>query len=206
MDSSALRDRRAGEGKEDEDGDQGRRKTKQARSRVLAKASEALAEKRYESFALPAEVKQLFQKPTDERSWKNAETLRGIVRRHAELAETLLLESGEDVRRLADALAAGGAPPGTWWAAPGRCSWPAYPSGRARACPCPRQPGTSSRPRKREQWFGRADGNTGARRPTPRWKSRSDASFRDRRAWWRCADVLASGWTPRRWRSATLQN
>ena len=91
-------------------GDQGRRKTKQARSRVLAKASEALAEKRYESFALPAAVKQLFQKPTDERSWKNAETLRGIVRRHAELAETLLLESGEDVRRLADALAAGGAP------------------------------------------------------------------------------------------------
>ena len=70
----------------------------------MAKASEALSGKRYESFVLPAEVKALFQKPGDERSWQNAETLRGIVRRQAELEEAVVLESPEDVRRLAEAL------------------------------------------------------------------------------------------------------
>ena len=76
---------------DEEDADQTQRKTKQARSRVLAKASEALAENRYESFALPTELKKLFQKPSDERSWPNAEALRDIVRRRAELEETLVL-------------------------------------------------------------------------------------------------------------------
>ena len=57
-------------------------------------------------------MKKLYQKKTDELSWKNTDALRGIVRRRAELAETLVLESAEDVRRLADALAAGGAPGG----------------------------------------------------------------------------------------------
>ena len=99
----------AGEAEDEEDADQTQRKTKQARSRVLAKASEALAENRYESFALPTELKKLFQKPSDERSWRNAKALRDIVRRRAELEETLVLESPEDVRRLAEALAAGGA-------------------------------------------------------------------------------------------------
>jgi len=79
---------------------------------VLAKVREAFAEARHENFALPAEVKALYQKKSDELSWKNADALRGIVRRRAELAETLVLETAVDVRRLADALAAGGAPGG----------------------------------------------------------------------------------------------
>ena len=79
---------------------------------MLAKVSEAFAEARHENFALPAEVKALYQKKSDELSWKNADALRGIVRRRAELAETLVLETAVDVRRLADALAAGGAPGG----------------------------------------------------------------------------------------------
>ena len=76
------------------------RRAKQVRSKVLRKASEALAEKRYESFLLPAEVKKLLQKPGDERSWQKAEALRGIVRDRAELVETLVLETPEDVRGL----------------------------------------------------------------------------------------------------------
>ncbi len=99
------------EEEEEEEGDaeQIRRKNRQARSRVFAKASAALTEQRYESFVLPPEVKTLLQKPKDERSWRNAEALRDVVRRRAELEDALVLESPEDVRRLAEALAAGGA-------------------------------------------------------------------------------------------------
>ena len=52
-------------------------KVREVRSKVFAKVSETIAEKRFETFVLPPEVKALLQKPADERSWKNAETLRG---------------------------------------------------------------------------------------------------------------------------------
>ena len=83
-----------------------------ARRRVYGRAAEAIAENRYESFMLPKEVKHLLNGPADERTWKNAETLRAIVRRRAELLETVNLMTPEEVEQLADGLAAGKSPTG----------------------------------------------------------------------------------------------
>jgi hypothetical protein len=80
------------------------------RSKVFAKVSEAITHQRYENFELPPEVKALLRSSADERSWKNADELRRIVRGLLELREDLELHSPEEVRLLAEALDAGAAP------------------------------------------------------------------------------------------------